>query len=131
MFSLWRWGRSLKTKDRRKNARIKWLRPIILETEYGNMLLGHTVSLSKGGAGLHIAGQLNAGEEITVYILIDSRWRITKATVVYSKNIKRIFSQNLKEVGIKFSDKTVNLQIWRYSMSHSSKKHQALNKVGP
>jgi PilZ domain len=109
-----------KAKVKRRSSRIKWIRPIIIETEIGNTILGHTSVLSFGGAGLRTAGHVSKGEEISLHILIDSKWRNVKAKVVYLKKFKEPGLKSIYDVGVEFAGGSIGSHLWLLSKRKKS-----------
>jgi len=101
-----------KYKDRRQVRRISLVHPVIIETEYGNTLLGHTVTLSMGGAGFRTVDQLMIGEKVIVNVLINSMWWKIPCKITYKKTIKHHLFKNLKDFGAVFIDKEIGSWLW-------------------
>ncbi|MBN1354815.1 PilZ domain-containing protein [bacterium] len=99
-------------RNLRQSSRTQWIRPVVIETDVGNTLLGHTLLLSMGGAGVRVAGMLSKGDEILLHVLIDSRWQKLKARVVFVKTPKEPQFKSLTEAGLAFSKRSAGSQLW-------------------
>ncbi len=103
----------LRYRKKRQGSRIPWIRPIVIETEIGDKLLGHTLVLSQNGAGLRIIGDVEKGETIKIFFLIYQRWYAFSARVIYSRSPGPTDQfKHVKEVGVSFDDKNTISRLW-------------------
>jgi len=109
-------------KNRRNSARVPWVRPVIIETDYGTTCLGFSFMLSNAGVGVRTTGQFERGDPVQLNMLVESKWHTLEAKIAYIRKQKGSEHQNMFEIGIAFEDGNVGSRLWRTCNSNNNHK---------
>jgi hypothetical protein len=96
----------------RQGNRVAWVRPVLVVSEIGDTLLGHTVLLSMGGVGIRLVGDIEKGENVRVFFMIEQHWHEFEAKVAYCRPATNNQYKHLKEVGLAFTESNAVSRLW-------------------